>query len=106
MRYKVLYSSSAKKDLKGIYEYIAYELLVPETAEEQISKIIKSVDSLEEFPYRYKLYYEEPWQSQGIRCFFVGNYMVFYSPVDETRIVKVIRIIYGKRNLNIELKNR
>lgn len=32
MSYIVSYSDKARRDLKSIYEYIAYELLAPETA--------------------------------------------------------------------------
>ena len=32
MIFYVAYSADARQDLKDIYEYIAYELLVPETA--------------------------------------------------------------------------
>ena len=32
MIFHVAYSAEARQDLRDIYEYIAYELLVPETA--------------------------------------------------------------------------
>ena len=32
MIFYVVYSAEARQDLRDIYEYIAYELLVPETA--------------------------------------------------------------------------
>ncbi len=104
MIYRVLYSAAAKKDLKSIYEYIAYKLLVPEIAYGQIDRIIKAIDTLETLPYRYKVYDEEPWASEGLRCFTVDNYMVFYYPIKEDCVVRVIRIMYGGRDINAELK--
>ncbi len=103
MIYKVIYSDSALKDIDEIYEYIAYDLLVPEIAESQVGRIIMAIDSLENLPYRYKVYDEEPWLSNGLRCFSVDNYMVFYYPVEEDGIVRVIRIIYGGRDIKTEL---
>lgn len=50
MNYTVNYSEKARLDLRSIYEYIAYELLVPDTASKQIGKIIKSIRSLEKMP--------------------------------------------------------
>ena len=35
MIFYVAYSADARQDLKDIYEYLAYELLVPETAARQ-----------------------------------------------------------------------
>jgi toxin ParE1/3/4 len=36
MSWKVEYSAQAKQDLRNIYEYIAYSLQVPETANRQV----------------------------------------------------------------------
>lgn len=42
--YKVSYSAEALNDLKRIYAYIAYDLLVPEVAVDQIGRIRKEND--------------------------------------------------------------
>ncbi len=103
MIYKVLYSAAARSDVKAIYEYIAYQLLVPETAKAQVDRIIQAIDSLEKLPYRFKVYDEEPWRNKGLRCFTVDNYMVFYLPIDALGVVRVIRIMYGGRDIKAEL---
>ena len=53
--YKVGYSVDALDDLREIYSYIANELLVPETASTQLSRIRKEVRSLDFMPTRYTL---------------------------------------------------
>ena len=53
--YKVGYSVDALGDLREIYSYIANELLVPETASAQLSRIRKEVRSLDFMPARYTL---------------------------------------------------
>ena len=53
--YKVGYSVDALDDLREIYSYIANELLVPETASAQLSRIRKEVRSLDFMPARYAL---------------------------------------------------
>lgn len=40
MRWNIVYTAGAKRDLRDIYEYIAYGLLVPETASEQTWRIM------------------------------------------------------------------
>ena len=51
MSWSVQYSDSARHDLRGIYEYIAYTLLVPETASRLTAQIMKEIRSLEEMPF-------------------------------------------------------
>ena len=43
--YSVIYSPEAIDDLREIYSYIAFTLLVPETAEKQVNRIIKNTQS-------------------------------------------------------------
>ena len=50
MIFNVVYSSEARQDLRDIYEYIAYELLEPDTAAGQTNRIMKAARSLEQMP--------------------------------------------------------
>ena len=52
MNMKIVYTYSARKDLRDIYEYIAHTLLAPETARSLIEKIMSEIRSLEESPER------------------------------------------------------
>jgi plasmid stabilization system protein ParE len=47
--YKIIYSPEALDDLRSIYAYIAFELLVPEKAEKQMNRIRKTIRSLRIF---------------------------------------------------------
>ena len=67
MSWTVEYSTQAKQDLRNIFEYIAYNLLEPETAGRQVQRIMKEIRSLNDMPLRHRIYDEEPWQSQGLR---------------------------------------
>lgn len=53
--YSVIYSPEARSDIKDIYSYIAFELLVPGTAEGQVSRIRKTIRSLDFMPSRNSL---------------------------------------------------
>ena len=103
MIYKVDISDEAKFDLRGIYEYIAVELLSPENAAEQIRRLRKSILSLKEMPKRFRLYDREPWKSRGLRMVSVDNYIVFYIPNDKKKVVTVTRVMYSGRDTNNEL---
>lgn len=56
--------------------------------------------SLEEMPERFKRYEKEPWYSRGTRIVPVDNYLIFYNPDLIIRQVTIIRILYGKRNID------
>ncbi len=97
--YSVIYSPEALDDLKEIYAYIAFALLVPETAEGQISRIRKEIRSLDFMPLRYARVEWEPWRSMEMHRLPVDNFVVYYTVDDSTLIVTVIRIFYGGRDV-------
>ena len=103
MSWLVQYSERARQDLREIYEYIAYTLMIPETASGQTAQIIKEIRSLKEMPLRHRLYDDEPWYTQGLRFFPVNNYLVFYLTNETKRSVTVIRIMYGGREIREQL---
>ncbi|HBG21997.1 MAG: type II toxin-antitoxin system RelE/ParE family toxin [Syntrophaceticus sp.] len=103
MSWTVEYSTQAKQDLRNIFEYIAYNLLEPETAGRQVQRIMKEIRSLNDMPLRHRIYDEEPWQSQGLRFVPVNNYLVFYLPMEEKNSVSIVRIIYSGRDIRKQL---
>lgn len=103
MSSEVIYSARARQDLRNIYEYISYDLLVPETATRQTRRIMKEIRSLDEMPMRHRLYDDEPWHSQGVRFFPVDNYLVFYLPDETKNTVYIVRIIYSGRDIKKQL---
>lgn len=103
MSWRIIYSPEARQDLRDIYGYIAFSLLQPKTARSQTRRIMEEIDSLNDFPMRYRTYPGEPWCSAGLRYFNVGNYLVFYLPKEENHTVSVIRIMYGGRDLDKQL---
>lgn len=103
MSWDIVYTAGARHDLRNIYEYIAYDLLVPETAAGQTQRILKKIRTLEEMPMRFRLYDEEPWFSEGLRFFPVDNYLVFYLLDESKNTVNIVRIMYGGRDIRRKL---
>lgn len=103
MMYEVITTVQADNDLRGIYEYIAFELLSPDNAEGQLDRLEKSILKLETFPEKFREYEKEPWHSRGMRVMPVDNYIVFYVPDKEAGIVTVIRIMYAGRDVDNQL---
>lgn len=78
MSYQVLVSDNAKSDLEGIADYICNSLYAPVAAQKILKKLQDSILGLSDFPERYPIYAEEPWQSRGVRKMNDGNYNIFY----------------------------
>lgn len=104
MIYEVTTTEQADADLRGVYEYIAFELLAPENAARQLDRLEEHIISLEQFPDKFRQYQKEPWYSRGMRVMPVDNYLVFYIPDKETRIVTVIRVMFAGRDVDSQLK--
>lgn len=104
MRFSVQISEQADRDLRKIFEYIAYELLTPENAARQLDRLEDAISKLDNMPGKFRRYEREPWYSRGLRVFPVDNYLVFYIPNIDTKMVTVIRVLYGGRDIDKELK--
>lgn len=101
--YSVEISEQAAKDLNGVFEYIAYELRSVQSAVGQLSRLEKGILSLDQMPERFRRYNREPWYSRGLRIMPVDNFCVFYIPDTERKIVSIVRVMYGGRNIEAEL---
>ena len=96
----VVLAEQAEADLKGIFEYIAFELLAPENAAGQLDRIEEIILSLADYPERFRLYEREPWKSRNTRVVPVDNYVIFYIPDTDNAVVTVIRVMYSGRDVD------
>jgi toxin ParE1/3/4 len=104
MIWEVFYTDDALQDLEDIHDYISLILLEPGIAEKQTNRIMDAADTLEHMPLRYRLYEHEPWHSKGLRVLPVDNYLIFYLPDELKNTVAIIRIMYGGRDIESQLK--
>lgn len=104
MNYKVVLTEQADSDLRGIYEYMAFILLEPVIATRQLERIEKSIFSLDEMPERFRAYEKEPWHSRGLCQMPVDRFIVFYIPDSEDKTVSIIRVLYGGRDIDEQLR--
>ncbi|MFI3255404.1 MAG: type II toxin-antitoxin system RelE/ParE family toxin [Eubacteriales bacterium] len=98
-QWEVIYTEQAEEDLRGIYQYIAFELKEEQTAENMYYTIADTIDKLDSNPFVYAPYPKEPWYSMGLRKIPIKNYLCFYLPTEENMSVNILRIIYGKRDI-------
>ena len=86
MIYDIVISDQAEIDLRGILEYIAFELQAPENANGQLDRLEACIMDLDHMSKRYRQYELEPWKSRGLRVAPVDNYLVLYIPDDDTNL--------------------
>lgn len=105
IHYHVKLSDQAENDLRTIFEYIAFELLSPDHAKEQLERLEEQIDRLDQMPDRCASYKEEPWHSRGLRFVPVDHYVVFYLPNKESRTVTILRVLYGGSDMEDQLRS-
>lgn len=79
MKFEVELTEKAAKDLRNIFLYIAIDLGSPD-------------------------YENEPWYSRGMRVLPIDHFIILYTPYLEERIVPIVTIMYGGRNISEQLK--
>lgn len=103
MNYEIQLTAKAEDDLRSIYKYIAVNLQSAGTASALLDRLELAIDSLAQMPERFKVYGSEPWRSRNLRIMPIENYLVFYIPDNKTATVTVIRVMYGARDVDIQL---
>ena len=105
MTWEVRYTATAQNDLHDIFDYISDVLLVPETAEGLLNRLMCAAESLEFMPFRHRLLDYEPWSSMGWRIMPIENYVVIYMPDETQSIVTIMRVMYAGRDIEVQLQN-
>ena len=89
---EVIYSKRAEQDIFEIGYYLGERN--PFASEQLLSKIYKSCDNLQNFPFIGQQCDEI---SIGIRYLVIGNYLVFYKV--NNQMVRILRILHSARHL-------
>ena len=103
MIYEVELSEQADSDLRGIFEYIAFELQSPGNASGQLDRLEEQILSLDTMPKCYQKYEKESWKSRGLRVLPVDNYVVLYIPDSDKKVVTILRVMYAGRDVDNQL---
>ena len=85
-------------------QYERKDMQTPENVSGQLDRLEACIMDLDHMPKRYRQYELEPWKSRGLRVALVDNYLVLYIPDDDTQVVTIIRVMYGGRDVDTQLK--
>ena len=91
---QVLKTPRAEIDLIDLWLYISEDNA--RAADEVWSKLERTFRLLAESP---RIGPERPELAAGLRSYPVGNYLVFYRPLEDASGIALIRVVHGARDL-------
>lgn len=94
--YQVVLLSKARRDLEGIYAYLANTLREPGTAERLLNDLEAGILSLEDMPYRCSERKLGAYANRGYRQLFIKSYTLIYRIEEEEKQVVVVTVRYSK----------
>lgn len=99
MNYDIHITNAARRDLNAV-DYIEYVLKNPKAADELLDEAEKRINSLADFPEKFRLVDDTVLSSWGIRFIMVDNYLAFYIIDDKKNMVIIVRFLYQKSDWN------
>ena len=105
MAFRIEFSEQAEDDLNEILRYINDELFNPQAAERFYQAVDEKLELLREHPYIFPLYHYEKLSAEGFHFVVISNYLMFYIIDDDTSVVSIARLLYGKRYIPAIFEN-
>jgi addiction module RelE/StbE family toxin len=98
MKYRIRYRDLAKKDVLEIKSWLSQ--FYPGTPIRFIEALKNGCKNLEEHPYMYEAWHDNP----AYRKMVIMSYIVFYKVDDNEKKVEIVRVLHGARNIRDYLK--
>ena len=98
------FTEKAEQDLDEILRYISVDLVNPTAAQNLGRKVFEKIDMVRVYPESGAPVDNEFLADKTVRKLSVDNYVIYYKAHYEEKIISIIRIVYGKRNLDEILK--
>lgn len=99
-RFQYRFSKKAEADLDEILSYISIELSNPDAASGFIKDLQTVIDSICAIPKIGRIVENEFLPDREVRKSLVGNYILYYLPDTNKKIIYILRILYGRRSLD------
>ncbi len=99
-KYSYKFTEKAEHDLDEILKYIKEDLFNKSVASAFLERVFGSIDNIRNFPLSDMLVENDFLPSVGIRRVVIDNYIMYYFFAEKVKEVTIVRIVYGKRNLD------
>lgn len=103
-KYSYRFTEKAEQDLDEILRYISVDLVNPTAAQNLGKKVFEKIDMVRTFPESGAPVDNEFLNDKTVRKLSVDTYVIYYKTHYEEKVISIIRIVYGKRNLDEILK--
>ena len=104
MNYNIYITSAAERDLIRAADHIEFVLKNPKAADDLIDETEKKINSLSNFPEKFRLVDDPVLASWGIRFVIVNGYLAFYTISEKEHLGIVVRFLFQKSNWNSILR--
>ena len=94
-RYHVKIMPRASNDIVSICTYIEQDS--PQNSAGMAQQILDAIDSLEHYPYRYKVHENRKDPGKTVRAMPVSPFIVYYRVVDRREAVEVLTVRHGSQ---------
>ena len=103
--YHFALTQRAKQDVRQNVGYIRNELGNEKAAGMLMNELDKCIERLCIFPESGKLVFDEYLPGIHVRRKIVGKYILFYQVLKEEKVIRILRIVYGRRDMDEVLKH-
>ncbi len=93
-------TQKADADLDDIVGYIAVDLANPTAASDFVDTLQRVIEEARSFPESGSPVVNEFVPNTEVRKKTVGNYLMYYLPDSAEKMIFVLRIVYGRRNMD------
>ena len=104
-KYSYRFTEKAEQDFDEILRYISVDLANPTAAQNLGRKIFEQINVVRSFPDSGAPVDNEFLSDKSVRKLLVDNYILYYKAHYDEKIIFIIRIVYGKRNLDEIIKS-
>ena len=99
-KYQYPFTKKAEADLDEILSYISVALSNPDAASSFLKDFLAVLASICSVPKIGRMVENEFLPNKEIRKSLVGNYVLYYLPDIKEKRIYVLRLLYGRRNLD------
>jgi toxin ParE1/3/4 len=104
MNYSLYITEIAEEDILATVRYIANVLKNPIAANTLLDEIERYEKILEDTPGIYPFVHDEYLAGKGLKYVAIKNFLLFYTIDEKSKIVNIIRFLYGRRDWKNILK--
>lgn len=96
--YQYQLTERALQDIRETVGYLRNDLQNEKAAGKWMDAVEKSIAQLCVFPESGSVVFEEYLPGRNVRRTVIGNFILYYQILQEQKIIRVLRIVYGRRN--------